>query len=65
MRAAPGTDSAVVVTIPAGWVVIVHGRFGAWYQVSSAEGTGIEGWMAEEVLDLSPEQIRQIPRVRP
>lgn len=63
LRAGPGTDQPVLDILPQGSTVTIYGNQGEWFKVVTEDE--IEGWMAAEVLDVSPEMTTIVPTIVP
>ena len=59
VRNGPGTDFAIVGTALAGSVIELLSARDGWYQVITAEG--VEGWMADQVLEVDPDTAAAVP----
>ncbi|NJK81492.1 MAG: SH3 domain-containing protein [Chloroflexaceae bacterium] len=64
VRSGPGTEFPIVTSLVSGTTVTLEARIDAgWYRIVTPEG--VEAWMSEQVLDVPPDIVEQIPLVEP
>ena len=63
MRTGPGLEFDILDVLSQGTIVTLNGKRGQWYRVITPNGNN--GWMAGEVLNVTPDEAEIVPTVVP
>jgi hypothetical protein len=63
VRSGPSLEFEIITSLVAGSDIVLQGQSNGWYQVRIPDGT--EGWMSEQVIEITPETATAVPTVAP